>query len=319
MITRNIGNLTVSAIGFGCMGISHGFGPATDRAEAIKLIKAAYELGYTFYDTAEIYGPYLNEEIIGEAFRGTRDKVVIATKFGITHMNDNTGEMELDSRTATIKRAVDSSLYRLKTDYIDLYYQHRQDPHTPVEEVAETMSSLIKAGKIKGWGLSATDADTIKRAHAVCPITAVESEYSMMYRKIEAEVLPICEKLGIGIVPYSPLAKGFLSGKVDKSTQFAKGDLRNYMARFKPDIMDANQKLLSFVEKIAAERNITPAQISLAWVMARNPNVVPIPGTRNRDRLKENAGAAGVGLSKDEYKKINELLYKIDFMEVNFS
>jgi aryl-alcohol dehydrogenase-like predicted oxidoreductase len=319
MKKRVIGkDLKVSAVGLGCMGLSHGFGPATDANEAINLLREAVDIGYTFFDTAEIYGPFENEEIVGKAFEGIRDKVVIATKFGITDMNDKTGQMKLDGSPTAIKRAVDSSLKRLKTDWIDLYYQHRQDPETPVESVAETMKDLIGLGKIKHWGLSATDVDTIRRAHKICPVTAVESEYSMMFRKIEADVLPVCEELGIAVVPYSPLAKGFLSGTINKSTTYPEGDLRNIMVRFKPEVMDANQELLDFVERIAKERDVTPAQISLAWVMARNPNIVPIPGTRNIERLKENAGAADINLSKDEYTAINGLLYKIEFMEVNF-
>jgi aryl-alcohol dehydrogenase-like predicted oxidoreductase len=319
MQKRIIGKtLEVSAIGLGCMGLSHGFGPATDKTEAIKLLREAFEIGYTFYDTAEIYGPFVNEEIVGEAFEGLREKVIIATKFGITDMNDKTGEMKLDGSPVAIKRAVDSSLKRLKTDWIDLYYQHRQDPNTPVEIVAETMNELITLGKIRHWGLSATDADTIRRAHTICPVSAVESEYSMMYRKIESDVLPVCEELGIAIVPYSPLAKGFLSGTIDKNTTYPKGDLRNIMARFKPEVIDANQELLLFIKKIARERQVTPAQISLTWVMARNPHIVPIPGTRNIDRLKENAGAADVELTKEEYERINALLYKIEFMEVSY-
>jgi len=319
MKKRIIGKkMEVSAVGLGCMGLSHGFGPETNKTEAIKLLREALEIGYTFFDSAEIYGPFVNEELVGEAFKAVRDKVVIATKFGITDMNNNTGEMKLDASPIAIKRAVDGSLKRLKTDYIDLYYQHRQDPATPIESVAETMNELIKLGKIRHWGLSATDGDTIRRAHAVCPVSAVESEYSMMYRKVEKDELPVCEELGIAFIPYSPLAKGFLSGEIDKNTKYPKGDLRNFMARYKPEAIEANQELLRFVQKIAKERNATPAQISLAWVMARNPNVVPIPGTRNINRLKENAKAAEVELSQEEYNSINDLLYKIEFMEVNF-
>lgn len=320
MKTRIIGkDLTVSAVGLGCMGLSHGFGPPTDKAASLALLREAFDIGYTFYDTAEIYGPFENEALVGEAFSGIRDKVVIATKFGITHMDDKTGAMLLDSSPNAIRRAVDGSLHRIKTDYIDLYFQHRQDPNTPVEVVAETMQRLIEIGKIRNWGLSAADADTIRRAHAVCPVAAVESEYSMMYRKMEAEVLPACEALGIAVVPYSPLAKGFLSGTVNENTVFAQGDLRRRMARFRPEVMDANQELLCFVQMLAAERNVAPAQISLAWVMARNEHVVPIPGTRNAERLRENAGADAIDLSKEAYDRLNKMLYSIDFMEVNFA
>jgi aryl-alcohol dehydrogenase-like predicted oxidoreductase len=275
-------------------------------------------MGYTFFDTAEIYGPFDNEEILGRALAGREGRVAVATKFGITHMNDNTGEMVLDSSPNAIRRAIDGSLFRLGTECVDLYYQHRQDPATPVEVVAQTMAELIRAGKIRYWGLSAVDGETIRRAHAVCPVAAVESEYSMMYRKLEKDVLPVCEELGIGVVPYSPLAKGFLSGTLTRSTVYPKGDLRNIMARFTPEAMEANQALLRFVEEAAASRGMTPAQISLAWVMARNPRVVPIPGTRRPDRLAENAGAADVILSQEEYGRINELLSAIEYMEVNF-
>lgn len=310
--------LVVSAVGLGCMGLSHGYGPPTNRQEAIRLVQQAADMGYTFFDTAEIYGPFSNEEIVGQALAAYKDKVVVATKFGITHMNDNTGEMVLDSSPSAIRRAIDGSLFRLGMECIDLYYQHRQDPNTPVEVVAQTMEELIKAGKIRHWGLSAVDGETIRRAHAVCPVSAVESEYSMMYRKLEKDVLPVCEELGIGVVPYSPLAKGFLSGRIDRNTVYPKGDLRNIMARFQPEAMEANQALLQFVEETAASKQMTPAQISLAWVMARNPRIVPIPGTRRPDRLAENAGAADVLLSKEEYERINELLSAIEYMEVNF-
>jgi len=319
MEKKVLGNgLTVSAVGMGCMGLSHGCGPATDREEAIRLIRAAVDIGYTFFDTAECYGPYENEEIVGEALEGLKGKVVIATKFGIAHLDEDTGAMVLDSSPEAIRKALNGSLKRLGVDCIDLYYQHRQDPKTPVEVVAQTMGELIREGKIRHWGLSAVDADTIRRAHAVCPVTAVESEYSMMYRKLEKEVLPACEELEIGLVPYTPLGKGFLTGKYTKDSKYPKGDLRNIMTRYKPEVMDANRTLLDFIEKAAAERGATPAQIALAWVMARNPHVVPIPGTRNTERLKENAGAAEIKLSEEEYADFNGLLSQIDFMEVGF-
>lgn len=319
MDKRTLGkDLVVSAVGMGCMGLSHGYGPATEKEEAVQLIKNAVEMGYTFFDTAECYGPYVNEEIVGEALRGRREDVVIATKFGITHLDENTGDMVLDSSDKAIRKALEGSLRRLKVDCIDLYYQHRQDPATPVEAVAETMQRLIEEGKIRHWGLSAVEESTIRRAHAVCPVTAVESEYSMMYRKLEKDVLPACEELGIGLVPYTPLGKGFLTGKYTKDSTYPKGDLRNIMARYKPEVMEANQALLNFIEKIADERGATPAQIALAWVMARNPHVVPIPGTRKPSRLEENAKAAKVLLSEEEYKNLNKLLADIEVVEVNF-
>ena len=318
MRTRKIGNLNVSAVGLGCMGLSHGFGPATNKKEAINFIRSAVEIGYNFFDTAEIYGPFINEEILGEALIPYKNKVVIATKFGIKEMNDETGEMVLDSSPKGIRESLEGSLKRLKVDCIDLYYQHRQDPNTPIEVVAKTMKELILEGKIKHWGLSACDTNTIRKAHAICPVTAVESEYSMMYRKIEQDVLPLCEELGIVIVPYSPLAKGFLTGTITKETTYQKGDLRNIMARFKPEVIEANQLLLEFVQKIAQEKGVTPAQISLAWVMARNSNIIPIPGTRSVERLIENLEACKVELTKEEYNHINILLKDINFEEVNF-
>ncbi|MCL2559909.1 MAG: aldo/keto reductase [Turicibacter sp.] len=315
----NIGKgLEVSVVGLGCMGLSHAFGPETEKEVGIKLLQEAVAIGYNFFDTAEIYGAH-NEELVGEALEPYQDRVVIATKFGIKGMCNKTGKMDLDSSEAGIRESLEGSLKRLRVETIDLYYQHRQDPNTPVENVARTMQKLIDEGKIKAWGLSACDADTIRRAHAICPVTAVENEYSMAYRTMEKDgVLEVCEELDIAVVPYSPLAKGFLTNTIEKGATFAEGDLRGIMKRFSDEAMEANQELLQFVVGLAEEKGATPAQISLVWVMARNEKCIPIPGTRNVERLRENAGAAEIMLSKDEYTRINELLAKIDFMEVNF-
>jgi aryl-alcohol dehydrogenase-like predicted oxidoreductase len=310
--------LEVSAVGMGCMGLSHGYGPATNRGEALHLIQEAVGIGYTFFDTAEIYGQYINEEIVGEALEKHKGKVVIATKFGIAAMNDTTGDMVLDSSPNAIKKSVEGSLNRLKVDCIDLYYQHRQDPNTPVEAVAQTMKDLIEEGKIRHWGLSAVDSETIRKAHTICPVTAVQSEYSMMYRKLEKDVLPACEELGISLVPYSPLGNGFLTGKYTKNSKYPQGDLRNIMRRYKPEAMNKNQALLDFIVKTAEDKQVTPAQIALAWVMARNPHVVPIPGMRKVERLRENAKSADVEFSKEEYANFNKLLAEIEILEINF-
>ncbi|TRZ39580.1 aldo/keto reductase [Niallia circulans] len=319
MKTRVIGkDLEVSSLGYGCMGLSHGYGPATNKEEAINTVRAAFESGYTMFDTAEIYGPFINEEIVGEALKPYRNQVAIATKFGIASMNDKTGEMVLDSSPETVRKSVEASLSRLKIDTIDLYYQHRQDPNTPIEVVAQTMKELIEEGKIKNWGLSVVDEDTIRRAHKVCPIAAVESEYSIMYRHIEKDVLPVLEELDIALVAYSPLGKGFLTGKYSKETTYPAGDLRNIMARYKPEVMEANQALLRFMQNIATEKQVTLSQVALAWLLARNPNVVPIPGSRNIERIKENAGADKIVLSLDEYAQINKLLNEIDVVQVAF-
>lgn len=309
--------LEVSVVGLGCMGLTHAFGPETDKEVGVKLLRDAVKMGYNFFDTAEIYGA-LNEEIVGEALAPYQDQVVIATKFGIKSMDWEKG-MNLDSSEAGIRESLEGSLKRLRVDCIDLYYQHRQDPNTPVEEVAKTMQKLMDEGKIKAWGLSACDADTIRRAHAICPVTAVESEYSMAYRVLERDgVLETCEELDIAVVPYSPLAKGFLTNTIKKGATFVEGDSRSMMKRFTDEAMDANEALLQFVVKLAEEKGATPAQISLAWVIARNEKCIPIPGTRNVERLRENAKAAEIILSKEEYAKINDLLNKIDFMEVNY-
>jgi aryl-alcohol dehydrogenase-like predicted oxidoreductase len=306
---RKLGQgLEVSAIGLGCMGFSHAYGPATEMQKAIRIIRDAVEIWYTFFDTAEIYGPYHNEDVLGEALNPFRDQVVIATKFGIAEMNENTGEMRFDSRPETIRKSVEGSLKRLQTDRIDLYYQHRQDPNVPVEIVAETMGKLINEGKILHWGLSEVDADTIRRAHTVCPVAAVQNFYSMMYRESGDSVLPTLIELGISLVPYSPLASGFLSGTVTKETVFGEGDIRPFFPQFQADNMDANQVLLNLLQDMAVKKNATKSQIALAWVLAQNDRVIPIPGTRKKERLIENAGAANVALTEEEVKTLTTAL-----------
>ncbi len=310
MKKRKLGKsgLEVSAIGFGCMGLNFSYKHTLDKKDSISLLKAAYDDGVTFFDTAEMYGPYTNEELVGEAFSSIRDKVVIATKFGIK-LED--GKQVQDSNPARIRQSVEGSLKRLKTDYIDLYYQHRVDTNTPIEEVAETMKDLIKEGKIKHWGLSEAGVNTIKRAHAVLPVTAVESEYSMWWRRPEEELIPTLEELGIGLVPFSPLGKGFLTGKIKKDATFEKGDFRNIVPRFNPENLKANYELVDLLEKIANDLNVTPAQIALAWLLAQKPWIVPIPGTTKESRLKENDHAAEVELSGDNLKKIEAALAKV--------
>lgn len=310
MKKRKLGKsgLEVSAIGFGCMGLNFSYKHTLDKKDSISLLKAAYDDGVTFFDTAEMYGPYTNEELVGEAFSSIRDKVVIATKFGIK-LED--GMQVQDSNPARIRQSVEGSLKRLKTDYIDLYYQHRVDTNTPIEEVAETMKDLIKEGKIKYWGLSEAGVNTIKRAHAVLPVTAIQSEYSMWWRRPEEELIPTLEELGIGLVPFSPLGKGFLTGKIKKDATFEKGDFRNIVPRFNPENLKANYELVDLLEKIANDLNVTPAQIALAWLLAQKPWIVPIPGTTKESRLKENDHAAEVELSGDNLKKIEAALAKV--------
>lgn len=300
--------LEVSAIGFGCMGLNYGYANIVSKQEGISLLKAAYEDGVTFFDTAEIYGPYTNEELVGEALSSIRDKVVIATKFGIQLAS---GKQVQDSSSEHIRKSVEGSLKRLKTDYIDLYYQHRVDTNTPIEQVAETIKSLIQEGKIKHWGLSEAGVETIRRAHAVQPVTAVESEYSLWWRRPEDQLIPVLEELGIALVPFSPLGKGFLTGKINKDVTFEKGDFRNIVPRFTTKNLEANQKLISLLEKVAHEKNATPAQISLAWLLAQKPWIVPIPGTTKENRMKENNQAIEIQLSADELQKINSALEKI--------
>ncbi|TAN14519.1 MAG: aldo/keto reductase [Chitinophagaceae bacterium] len=310
MKNRTLGKsgLQVSAIGFGCMGLSHGYGPATDKQEAIKLIRKSFDLGVTFFDTAEAYGPFQNEEIVGEALAPFRDQVVIATKFGIRLEN---GKQVQDSRPAQIRQSVEGSLKRLKTDYIDLYYQHRVDPHTPIEEVADTIKDIVKEGKIRHWGLSEAGVQTIRRAHAVHPVTAIESEYSLWWRKPEKELMPALEELGIGFIPFSPLGKGFLTGTISKDAHFEKNDFRNIVPRFTAENLAANQILIDLLNKIATEKQATPAQIALAWILAQKPWIVPIPGTTKLHRLEENLGAAHLELTHEELNGINKALDEI--------
>jgi len=307
MQTRRLGRSTleVSALGFGCMGLSFGYGPALEKSSAISLIRDAFASGVTFFDTAEAYGPFANEELLGEALSNVRDQVVIATKFGFKDASPRTG---LDSRPERIRQVADASLERLRTDRIDLFYQHRVDPNVPIEDVAGTVKDLIRDGKVKHFGLSEAGVQTIRRAHAVQPVAALQSEYSMWWREPEAEVLPTCEELGIGFVPFSPLGKGFLTGKIDESTSFDKDDFRNVVPRFSPEARKANQALIDRLADVAAVKQATPAQIALAWLLAQKPWIVPIPGTTKAHRLKENLGAAAVELTEDDLRRIQEAL-----------
>jgi aryl-alcohol dehydrogenase-like predicted oxidoreductase len=291
----------VSAIGLGCMGLSFGYGPATDTAQAIKLIRAAFERGVTFFDTAEAYGPFKNEEVVGEALAPLRDQVVIATKFGFKCGDSTAG---LDSRPERIRDVAHASLKRLKTDRIDLFYQHRPDPNMPVEEVAGAVKELIAQGKVKHFGLSEAGVETIRRAHAVQPVTALQSEYSLWWREPEHEILPLCEELGIGFVPFSPLGKGFLTGAINEKTTFDSTDFRNIVPRFTHDARKANQVLVDLLGDIAARKKATLAQIALAWLLFRRPWIVPIPGTTKLHRLEENIGAAAIELTGDDLREI---------------
>lgn len=311
MQRRQLGQqgLTVSALGFGCMGLSFGYGPATERQQAIALIRAAVEQGVTLFDTAEIYGPYLNEDVVGEALAPFRDKVVIATKFGFDC--DRPGQV-LNSRPEHIRSSVEGSLKRLKTDCIDLYYQHRVDPDVPVEDVAGTIADLITEGKVKHFGLSEAGPETIRRAHAVCPVAALQSEYSLWWRQPEQEILPLLAELSIGFVPFSPLGKGFLTGAIDASTTFDSSDFRNILPRFSEESRMANQHLIDVVKELAAGQGVTPAQIALAWLLSKAPWIVPIPGTTKLHRLEENLGAANVTLSPEAIGNINRALTQID-------
>ncbi|WP_337022920.1 MULTISPECIES: aldo/keto reductase [unclassified Pantoea] len=313
MQTRYLGNtkLEVSAIGLGCMGLSHGYGPAVSKQHAIELIRSAYEKGVTFFDTAEVYGPYLNEEVVGEALAPYRDKVVIATKFGFTFGDDNK-QQNLNSRPNHIRQAIEGSLKRLKTDVIDLYYQHRVDPDVPIEDVAGTIKDLIAEGKVKHFGLSEAGPETIKRAHAVQPVTALQSEYSMWWREPEEKILPLLEELGIGFVPFSPLGKGFLTGTIDAQMTFGEDDFRSKVPRFAAEAREANLQLVTLVQNIATENGVTPAQIALAWLLAQKPWIVPIPGTTKLHRLEENLGASQVALNTHEIQKITTALQAID-------
>ena len=299
--------LEVSALGLGCMGLSHGYGPATDTRQAVELIRAAVERGVTFFDTAEVYGPYLNEEVVGEALKPFRDQVVIATKFGFTFGADNK-QQGLSSRPEHIRTAVEGSLRRLKTDVIDLLYQHRVDPDVPIEDVAGTVKDLIAEGKVKHFGLSEAGVQTIRRAHVVQPVTALQSEYSMWWREPEKEILPVLEELGIGFVPFSPLGKGFLTGAIKASTTFGEDDFRSKVPRFATEALEANEQLVNLLAELAAEKGVTSAQIALAWLLAQKPWIVPIPGTTKLHRLEENLGAADLILSQSDLRKITQAL-----------
>jgi aryl-alcohol dehydrogenase-like predicted oxidoreductase len=314
MQKRKLGksNLEVSAIGLGCMGLSFGLGPAVEKKEGISLIRAAVERGVAFFDTAEVYGPFTNEELVGEALVPFRSQVVIATKFGWAPNAEDAGKWNaLDSRPEHIKEAVEGSLKRLKTDVIDLYYQHRVDPKVPIEEVAGAVKDLIQQGKVKHFGLSEAGVRTIRRAHAVQPVTALQSEYSLWWREPEQEILPALEELGIGFVPFSPLGKGFLTGKINDETKFDKTDFRNVVPRFTPENRKANQALVDVLSKIAERKKATPAQTALAWILAQKPWMVPIPGTTKLHRLEENNGAAALELTPDDLRQIDSATSKI--------
>jgi aryl-alcohol dehydrogenase-like predicted oxidoreductase len=313
MQKRKLGkNLEVSAIGLGCMGLSYGFGPAVDKAQGISLIRAAFELGVTFFDTAEAYGPFKNEELVGEALAPFRKQALIATKFGFAH--DGKGGLNmsaLDSRPEHIKKVAEASLLRLKTDAIDLFYQHRVDPNVPIEDVAGAVKDLIQQGKVKHFGLSEAGVQTIRRAHKVQPVAALQSEYSLWWREPEKEVLSTLEELGIGFVPFSPLGKGFLTGTINADTQFDKTDFRNVVPRFTPENRKANQAMVDLLRKIAERKKVTSAQIALAWLLAQKPWIVPIPGTTRLERLKENIGAVGIELAPGDLREIEAAASKI--------
>jgi len=313
MQKRKLGksNLEVSALGLGCMGLSFGLGPAVDKKDGIALIRAAVEQGVTFFDTAEVYGPFTNEELVGEALAPFREQVVIATKFGFK-IDPNTGKQAgLDSRPAHIKEVAEASLKRLKTDVIDLFYQHRVDSEVPIEDVAGAVKELIQQGKVKHFGLSEAGAKTIRRAHAVQPVTALQSEYSLWTREPEADVMPTLEELGIGFVPFSPLGKGFLTGKINEDTKFDKDDFRNIVPRFTPEARKANEALVDLLRKIAERKKATPAQIALAWLLAQKPWIVPIPGTTKLARLEENNRAVSLELTREDLREIENAASKI--------
>lgn len=313
MQKRKLGksNLDVSALGLGCMGLSFSYGPAVDKHEGISLIRAAVERGVTFFDTAEAYGPFKNEELVGEALAPFRDHVVIATKFGFKFDPNTSRQNGLDSRPAHIKEVAEASLKRLKTDVIDLFYQHRVDPEVPIEDVAGAVKDLIREGKVKHFGLSEAGVKTIRRAHAVQPVTALQNEYSLWWREPESEVLPTLEELGIGFVPFSPLGRGFLTGKINEDTKFDEKDFRNIVPRFTPENRKANQALVDLLAGFAQKKKATPAQIALAWLLAQKPWIVPIPGTTKLHRLEENIGAANVELSRDDLCELETAASKI--------
>lgn len=310
MQARKLGSkLEVSALGLGCMGLSFGFGPATDKPDAIALIRTAFERGVTFFDTAEAYGPFTNEELVGEALAPVRDQVVIATKFGF---KEGIPQQGLDSRPERIRQVAEASLRRLKSDAIDLFYQHRVDPNVPIEDVAGTVKQLITEGKVRHFGLSEAAAETIRRTHSVQPVTALQSEYSLWWREPENEILPTLEELGIGFVPFSPLGKGFLTGSINENTKFDSKDFRNVVPRFNAENRKANQTLVDVLGELAAKKNVTRAQIAIAWLLAQKPWIVPIPGTTKLHRLEENLAAADVELSTDDLREINQALSEIE-------
>lgn len=310
MEKRKLGNnkLEVSALGLGCMGLSFGYGPATDKQDAIHLIRKAYEEGVTFFDTAECYGPFINEELLGEALAPFRDQVVIATKFGFQEGDSKKG---LDSSPSRIRAVAEASMKRLKTDYIDLFYQHRVDPNVPIEDVAGTIRDLINEGKIRHWGLSEAGVETIRKAHAVQPVTALQSEYSLFYREPEKDIIPTLEELGIGFVPFSPLGKGFLTGTINETTQFDPTDFRNIVPRFSQENRKANEALVDLLKVIAVDKEATPAQIALAWLLGQKSWIVPIPGTTKIHRLQENIGASYIRLSAADMEQIEQATSKI--------
>lgn len=318
MKTRKLGNqgLKVSALGLGCMGLNFGYGPATEKKEAIKLIRKAHDLGITFFDTAEVYGPFTNEEVVGEALAPIRDQVVIATKFGF---NIKDGKMiGLNSSPKHIKEAVEGSLKRLNIETIDLLYQHRVDPAVPIEEVAGTVKELIREGKVKYFGLSEAGASTISRANAVQPVSAVQSEYSLWWREPETKIFPTLEELGIGFVPFSPLGKGFLTGKIDESTKFSDSDFRKGVPRFSPENREANKAMVNLIRHIAESKNATPAQIALAWNLVQKPWIAPIPGTTKLHRLEENCGSTSINLTSAELNEIENALSKIEIQGARY-
>jgi aryl-alcohol dehydrogenase-like predicted oxidoreductase len=312
MQKRKLGNsnLEVSALGLGCMGLSYGYGPATDRQEAVSLIRTAVERGITFFDSAEAYGPFKNEELLGEALAPLRDQVVIATKFGFQFEGDK--QSGTDSRPEHIKEVAEASLKRLQTDHVDLFYQHRVDPDVAIEDVAGAVKDLIQEGKVRHFGLSEAGVQTLRRAHAAQPVTALQSEYSLWWRKPEQELLPTCAELGIGFVPFSPLGRGFLTGKIDENTTFDKSDFRNIVPRFTPEARKANQALVDLLRQIADRKSATPAQIALAWLLAQKPWIVPIPGTTKLHRLEENIGAVEIELTADDLHEIDRAASQID-------
>jgi len=323
MQKRQLGKsgLEVSALGLGCMGMSFGLGPAKDKQEMIQLIRSAVERGVTSFDTAEVYGPFTNEQLVGEALAPFREQVVIATKFGFNIDPDGTQHQTppLNSRPEHIKEVAEASLVRLKTDYIDLFYQHRVDPNVPIEDVAGAVKDLIDEGKVRHFGLSEAGVEVIRRAHAIQPLTALQSEYSLWWREPEAKILPTLEELGIGFVPFSPLGKGFLTGKIDENTKFDSTDFRNTVPRFSPEAREANRALIDLIEKFAEPKKATPAQIALAWVLVQKPWIVPIPGTTKLHRLEENLGAVDVELTADDLREIENITSRVEVKGARYS